>query len=363
MRLGMVGLPNVGKSTLFNALTRAGAEVANYPFCTIEPNIGSVTVPDPRLDFLAELYHPIKRTPAVIDVVDIAGLVQGASHGEGLGNQFLANIRQVDALIHVVRCFEDDQIAHVAGHPDPARDVETVQLELIFSDLEHLERRLEKAEKLAKGGDADRRAERDTIKDLLAHLSQGKPARTFQAPTAQAAWVRDLPLLTAKPVLYAANIAEADLHRQPLAAVEAVRALAVAEEAELVVVSAQIEQDLALLDDAERASFIQALGLAGSGLDQVIQAGYRLLGLISFLTTGEDEVRAWTIRRGTRAAQAAGKIHTDMQRGFIRAEVVAFDDLQACGTAAAARERGLIRSEGRDYLVQDGDVILFRFNV
>jgi hypothetical protein len=363
MRLGIVGLPNVGKSTLFNAITRAGAAVANYPFCTIEPNVGTVAVPDPRLERLAELYHPQKVTPAVIDFVDIAGLVRGASQGEGLGNKFLANIREVDALVHVVRCFEDEQVVHVDGRVDPVRDIETVDLELILSDLEYMERRLDKTRKMTKGGDKRYAAELAAYEQITAHLGAGRPARALQLDEDDAVFWRDLSLLSRKPLLYAANIAEADIGGPEPAGVRPVRQLAQAEDAELVLISARIEEEIALLDPAERAVFLQDLGLVESGLDQIVRAGYHLLGLISFLTAGAPEVRAWTIRRGTRAPQAAGKIHTDLERGFIRAEVIAFDELMACGSHAVAREKGLIRSEGKEYVMQDGDVVLFRFNV
>ena len=363
MRLGIVGLPNVGKSTLFNAITRAGATVANYPFCTIDPNIGSVAVPDERLDRLAEMYHPEKVTYATFDFVDIAGLVKGASKGEGLGNQFLATIREVDAILHVVRCFNDDQIIHVDGQPDPARDIETINFELIFSDLEYLERRIDKTRKLTKGGDKSKLAEVAFYERVQAHLTDGKPARTVTADEDETDWMRQLALLTSKPVLYVANLSEDDLNQPEPESVQTVRNIAAAEAAEVVVISARIEQEIALLDPQERLEFINDLGLNESGLDKIVRAGYHLLGQISFLTAGEPEVRAWTIKRGTRAPQAAGKIHSDIERGFIRAEVIAYQDLMACGSHAAAREKGLIRSEGKDYVMQDGDVVLFRFNV
>jgi GTP-binding protein YchF len=363
MRLGIVGLPNVGKSTLFNAITRAGAEVANYPFCTIEPNVGSVAVPDKRLQKLAEMFKPLKVTPAIIEFVDIAGLVQGASKGEGLGNKFLANIREVDAIVHVVRCFDDENVIHVDGRTDPVRDISIVNLELILSDLEYMERRLEKTRKMTKGGDKRFQAQLDVYEKLYAHLEAEKPARTAELTENEQEHLRELALLTRKPVLYVANVSENDLGAEEPEQVARVREVAAAENAEAVVISARIEEEIAMLDPEERAVFLQDLGLAESGLDKIIKAGYHLLGLISFLTAGAPEVRAWTISRGTRAPQAAGKIHSDFERGFIRAEVVAYTDLIACGSQAAAREKGLIRSEGKEYVFQDGDVVHFRFNV
>ena len=359
-----MGLPNVGKSTLFNALTNAGAQSANYPFCTIDPNVGVVAVPDDRLDRLAAMYHPEKTTHAVIEFVDIAGLVRGASKGEGLGNKFLANIREVDAIVHVVRCFEDDDIVHVEGSIDPLRDIETINLELIFSDMEMLERRIDKTVKLMKG-DKSLQPEVDFLRRVYAELEQGRPARSVECSPEEEALLNTVNLLTVKPVIYAANLSEADftgeLSANPHYA--RVQELALAEKAEVLPICAQIEAEISGMDSEEKALFLSELGLDHSGLDRLIQASYRLLGLISYLTAGAPEVRAWTIRRGTRAPQAAGKIHSDFERGFIRAEVIAYDDLMACGSMAAAKEKGLVRSEGKEYVMQDGDVVLFRFNV
>lgn len=366
MKLGIVGLPNVGKSTLFNSLTKAGAESANYPFCTIDPNVGIVAVPDERIKKLGDLYHTKKVTPATIEFVDIAGLVKGASKGEGLGNQFLANIREVDAIVHVVRCFEDSNIVHVDGSIDPARDIETINLELIFSDIEILERRIAKVAKQARM-DKTLAKELELLQGLKSHLEDGKMARTYELPEDEdlELWYKGYNLLTAKPTIYAANVAEDDLAddgaNNPFVA--SVREKANEEGSEVFVVCAQIEEEISELDDDEKAMFLEDLGLKESGLDKLIKASYSLLGLISFLTAGEDECRAWTIKKGTKAPQAAGKIHTDFERGFIKAEVVNYQDLLDCGSTAAAKEKGLVRVEGKEYVVQDGDVILFRFNV
>ena len=366
MKLGFVGLPNVGKSTLFNSLTKAGAESANYPFCTIDPNVGVVTVPDERLNVLGEMYHTKKIIPAAIEFVDIAGLVKGASKGEGLGNQFLANIREVDAIVHVVRCFEDSNIVHVDGSIDPLRDIETINLELIFSDLEILERRISKAVRAARN-DKTIAKELALMERIKAHLEDGKMAKSFDDinDEDEQQWLESYNLLTYKPVIFAANVAEDDLADDGAsnAGVQAVREYAKREDCEVFVVCAEIEQEIAELDDDEKSMFLEELGLKESGLEKLIKASYSLLGLISYLTAGEPEVRAWTIKKGTKAPQAAGKIHSDFERGFIRAEIVSYDDLMACGTYNAAKEKGLVRLEGKDYVVQDGDIILFRFNV
>ena len=365
MKLGIVGLPNVGKSTLFNSLTKAGAESANYPFCTIDPNVGIVAVPDKRLKLLGDMYQSRKVTPAVIEFVDIAGLVKGASKGEGLGNQFLSNIREVDAIVHVVRCFEDANVIHVDGSVDTMRDIETINLELIFSDLEILERRYAKVAKAARM-DKTLAKEEALLTRLKEHLESGRMAKSMEAGDEdELELLRSYNLLTYKSVIYAANVAEGDLADDGVSNshVEAVRHFAAGEDSEVFVICAQIEQEIAELDDDEKAMFLEDLGIAQSGLDKLIAASYRLLGLMSFLTAGEDETRAWTIKIGTKAPQAAGKIHSDFERGFIKAEVVNYQDLLEQGSLAAAREKGLVGMEGKDYVVRDGDVILFRFNV
>ncbi len=364
MKLGMVGLPNVGKSTLFNALTNAGAESANYPFCTIEKNVGVVSVPDERLDKLAEMYHPVKFTPATLEFVDIAGLVKGASKGEGLGNKFLADIREVDAIVHVVRCFEDDNIVHVDGSVNPARDIETIDLELVFSDIEIIDRKLDRTKKAMKG-DRSLAEVVDFLERLKGHLEEGKAARAFQMTDDERAMLTDTPLLSLKPVIYAANLSEDDFRNNidTNENYKTVRTIAENEGSAVFPICAQIEAEISDMDDEDKAMFLSDLGLETSGLDRIIKQGYSLLGLISYLTAGEPEVRAWTIKKGTKAPQAAGKIHTDFEKGFIRAEVVSFDDLMACGNMVAAKEKGLVRLEGKDYVMQDGDIVLFRFNV
>lgn len=365
MKLGIVGLPNVGKSTLFNSLTKAGAESANYPFCTIDPNIGIVPVPDERLQVLGDLYHSEKVIPAIIEFVDIAGLVKGASKGEGLGNQFLSNIREVDAIVHVVRCFEDSNIIHVDGSVDPLRDIETINLELVFSDLEILERRKSKTIKGARNDKALAK-ETELLERLMTHLEGGKMAKSFLTDDEEELeMISSYNLLTAKPVIYAANVKEDDLIDDGVGNdyVQSVRSFAADENSEVFVICAQIEQEIAELDEEEKRMFLEDLGLKESGLEKLIRASYRLLGLISYLTAGPKETRAWTITVGTKAPQAAGKIHSDFERGFIRAEIVNYHNLVECGSYNAARDKGLVRSEGKEYVVQDGDVILFRFNV
>lgn len=365
MKLGIVGLPNVGKSTLFNSLTKAGAESANYPFCTIDPNVGIVPVPDVRLGLLSDLYHSEKLTPAVIEFVDIAGLVKGASKGEGLGNQFLSNIREVDAIVHVVRCFDDSNVIHVDGSVDPLRDIETINLELIFSDMEILERRISKTGKNLMGNKALAK-ELEILKALYAHLEQGKLAKSYETEDEdELAFINSLSLLTWKPVIFAANVAEHDLADDGAGNeyVQKVREFAKENGCEVFVICAQIEQEIAELDEDEKKMFLEDLGLTESGLEKLIAASYRLLGLISYLTAGEKETRAWTIKVGTKAPQAAGKIHSDFERGFIKAEVVNYQDLLDCKTYAGAKEKGLVRVEGKEYVVKDGDVVLFRFNV
>ncbi len=365
MKLGIVGLPNVGKSTLFNSLTKAGAESANYPFCTIDPNVGVVAVPDERLRLLADLYHSAKVTPAVIEFVDIAGLVKGASKGEALGNQFLANIRECDAIVHVVRCFEDTNVIHVDGSVDPVRDIETINLELIFSDLEILERRIAKTARAAKN-DKKQAKELELLQRLKTHLEDERMAITFETEDEdELAWLGEYNLLTAKPVIFAANVAEDDLadDGEGNAYVAKVREYAKATGSGVFVICAQIEEEISELEEDERQMFLEDLGLKESGLEKLIKASYSLLGLMSYLTAGEKETRAWTIKKGTKAPQAAGKIHSDFERGFIRAEVVNYQDLLDCGTYAAAKEKGLVGLEGKEYVVKDGDVILFRFNV
>ena len=364
MKIGIVGLPNVGKSTLFNAITNAGAETANYPFCTIEPNVGIVAVPDSRLDVLAKMYNPEKYTPAVIEFVDIAGLVEGASRGEGLGNKFLSHIREVDAIAHVVRCFENSNIIHVSGSVDALRDVDIINMELILSDIELIEKRIDRVAKAMKG-DKTLASELEFLNRVKAHLDGGKSARSMELTEDEAALLDQSPLLSRKPVIYVANIGEnevsGDYESNPN--YQALKKFAEDEASGIIPVCAGIEAEIAELEGEDKEMFLNEMGLTESGLDRLIKAGYSLLGLISYLTGGPSEVRAWTITKGTKAPQAAGKIHSDFERGFIRAEVIAFDDLVACGTMAAAKEKGLVRSEGKEYVMKDGDVVLFRFNV
>ena len=365
MKLGIVGLPNVGKSTLFNAITNAGVPADNYAFCTIDPNVGVVSVPDERLDWLSDFHKPKKTTPAVVEFVDIAGLVKGASKGEGLGNKFLSNIRTTDAIVHVVRCFEDSNVTHVEGSTDPLRDIDIINLELVMADIEMVERRIDKCQKAAKGGDKKYLKDAQLLTGLLDHLNEGKLARTFTDDADEIAIIAESDLLTLKKTIYVANLAENEINEpENTRHYNAVKALADSEGSQCLPICAKLEADIAELDDPdEKAMFMEELGVNESGLDRLIRSSYALLGLISFLTAGSDECRAWTIKRGTKAPQAAGKIHTDFERGFIRAEVIAFQDMKDCGTMANAKAKGLVRSEGKEYVMKDGDIVNFLFNV